>query len=98
MCIRAATIPRCDGFTTCQIGGIIGNGLAPPRSPSRRMSEQGVHGMLIYCADYRRGRFLALRADRRPENLRCQICGKSGADMRSDFNWGRTGIGGMGYC
>jgi hypothetical protein len=25
MCIRAATIPRCSGFTTDQIGGIIGH-------------------------------------------------------------------------
>jgi hypothetical protein len=25
MCIRAATIPRCSGFTTDQIGGIMGH-------------------------------------------------------------------------
>jgi hypothetical protein len=27
----------------------------------------------------------------------CKACGKRGADIRPDFNWDRTAVGGMGY-
>jgi hypothetical protein len=27
----------------------------------------------------------------------CRACGKRGADVRPDFNWNRTTVGGMGY-
>ena len=36
----------------------------------------GVHGMVVYCQDYKCSHSQTLR-----------VCGKRGADMRPDFNW-----------
>ena len=46
------------------------------------------------------------RDQRRPMDLRlsdiehrfvCEVCGKRGADVRSDFNWNRKQVSVMGY-
>lgn len=67
----------------------------------------GVHGVLVYCADYRCSHSVTLNADCWPDDLRlsdleprfiCQSCGRRGADVRPDFNWNaKRPIGGMGY-
>jgi hypothetical protein len=70
------------------------------------MREQGVRGVLIYCADYRCNHSMAISADQWADDLRlsdiedrftCSACGKRGADVRPDFNWNRTPVAAMGY-
>src|SRR5262249_44504938 len=82
---------------------------APARSQKTtfaELREQGVCGILIYCADYHWSHSQAVSADRWPDDARlsdleprfvCNVCGKRGADVRPDFNWNRTTVGGMGY-
>jgi hypothetical protein len=69
------------------------------------LRDQGVHGVLIYCADFRCSRSIAMSADQ-PDDLRlsdieprfvCRTCGHRGADVRPDFNWNRTATAMMGY-
>ena len=66
------------------------------------MREMGVHGVLVYCADYRCGHSVALSADHWADEVRlsdveprfiCKICGKRGADARSNFEPARLGTG-----
>jgi hypothetical protein len=68
--------------------------------------EMGVRGVLIYCADYHCSHSLAMNGDRWPDELRlsdieprfvCRSCGKRGADVRPDFNWGNLPVRAMGY-
>jgi hypothetical protein len=56
------------------------------------LREQGVRGLLIYCADYRRSHSIAISSDRLPDDLRlsdielrftCTACGERGADGRT---------------
>ena len=55
------------------------------------MHSQGVRGLLIYCADYRCSRSLAVSGDQWPElrlsdiepRFVCAACGKRGADGRT---------------
>jgi len=78
----------------------------PQKITFAEMRDMGVRGLLIYCQDYKCGHSLAISADRGPDGLRlsdieqrfvCKACGKRGADVRPDFNWNRTTVGGMGY-
>jgi hypothetical protein len=54
------------------------------------MREQGVRGILIYCAEYRCSHSIAISGDPWPDDVRlsneprfvCQACGKHGADGR----------------
>jgi hypothetical protein len=57
--------------------------------------EAGVHGLLIYCADYKCSHSIAISGDAWPDDLRlsdleprlvCGACGHRGADVRPDFN------------
>jgi hypothetical protein len=66
----------------------------------------GVRGVLVYCADYGCGHSVALSADHWPDEIRlsdieprfvCAACGRRGADVRPDFNWGRPVAPVMGY-
>ena len=61
-------------------------------------SARPVRGPLAYCADYRCGHSIAISGDSWPDDARlsdiearfvCQACGKRGADVRPDFNWGK---------
>jgi hypothetical protein len=61
-------------------------------------SARPVRGPLAYCADYRCGHSIAISGDSGPDDARlsdieaqfvCQACGKRGADVRPDFNWGK---------
>ena len=70
------------------------------------MRDQGVGGLLIYCADYGCSHSLAISGDRWPDDLRlsdieprfiCGACGKRGADVRPDFSGGKTATARMGY-
>jgi len=69
------------------------------------MREMGVRGLLIYCADYRCSHSIAISGDAWPDDARlsdieerftCRVCGKRGADVRPDFNWGRMPVRQMG--
>jgi hypothetical protein len=69
------------------------------------MRDMGVRGLLLYCQDYKCSHSQAISADHWPDDLRlsdiepsfvCRAaCGKRGADVRPDFNWNRTTVGGM---
>ena len=64
----------------------------PTKITFGEMRDMGVRGVLVYCADYRCSRSVALSADRWPDEMRlsvCAACGKRGAEVRLDFNWGR---------
>jgi hypothetical protein len=70
------------------------------------MREQGVRGLLIYCADYRCSHSIAISGGAWPDELRLSdieprfirgACGKRGADVRPDLNWNRTATAMMGY-
>ena len=59
------------------------------------MSAVGVHGVLIYCSDFRCSHSTAISADQWPDNTRlsdieprftCQACGQRGADVRPDWD------------
>jgi hypothetical protein len=61
------------------------------------MRSSGVRDLLIYCADYKCSHAIRMSADRWPEHVRlsdleplfvCQACGRRGADIRPDFDWG----------
>jgi hypothetical protein len=55
------------------------------------MRSAGVHGLLIYCADYRCSHSITISADRWPDDVRlsrsspCRACGHRGADARPLF-------------
>jgi hypothetical protein len=70
------------------------------------LRDMGVRGVLIYCADYHCSHFVALSADRWPDDVRlsdieprfvCAACGKRGADIRPDFNYIRSSVPATGY-
>jgi hypothetical protein len=72
------------------------------------MREQGVRGLLVYCADYRGSHSIAISGDRWPDHARlsdidsrfiCGACGHRGADVRvrPDFNWNKQTVAMMGY-
>jgi hypothetical protein len=78
----------------------------PQKITFAEMRNMGVRGILVYCADYRCSHSLAISADRWPDDVRlsdieprfvCGACGKSGADVRPDFNWNRQPVRMMGY-
>jgi hypothetical protein len=60
------------------------------------MRASGVHGVLVYCSDYRCSHSTAISADRWPDDdvrlsdlerlFSCHACGKRGADVRPDWN------------
>jgi hypothetical protein len=77
----------------------------PTKISFGEMRSSGVHGLLIYCADYRCSHYLAISGDRWPDDVRlsdlepkfvCSACGKLGADVRPDFNWNAKPVGGRG--
>jgi hypothetical protein len=79
----------------------------PQKITFAEMRESGVRGLLVYCADYRSSRSIAISADHWPDDVRlsdieprfvCQACGKRGADARPDFNWDRQPLAMMGHC
>jgi hypothetical protein len=58
-----------------------------------------VRGVLVYCADFQCSHRVAMNAAQWPDDLRLSdielrfvyaACGKRGADVRPDFNWGRS--------
>jgi hypothetical protein len=58
------------------------------------MRASGVHGILIYCADYRCSHHTTALADGWPDGMRlsdiedrfvCAACGRRGADVRPDW-------------
>ena len=70
------------------------------------MRASGVRGLVIYCTDFRCGHSQAISGDPWPDDVRlsdierrfrCTVCGKRGADVRPDFNWGKMPVKTMGY-
>jgi hypothetical protein len=64
------------------------------------MRDMGVHGLLIYCSDYKCSHLVTISGDRWPDDLRlsdiegrfvCSACGKRGAHVRPDFNCAPVG-------
>jgi hypothetical protein len=67
------------------------------------MRHSGVHGLLVYCSDYRCSHHIKLSGDvveRWPESARlsdleprfvCKACGTRGADIRPNFAPARMG-------
>ncbi|WGR67849.1 MULTISPECIES: hypothetical protein [unclassified Bradyrhizobium] len=81
-------------------------GHRPVKITLGEMREMGVRGVLVYCADYQCGHSVALNADSWPDEVRlsdleprfaCKACGRRGAEIRPDFNWGQTRGPSMGY-
>jgi hypothetical protein len=78
----------------------------PQKITFAEMRESGARGILVYCADYQCSHSIAISGDPWPDDLRlsdiehrfvCEVCGKRGADVRSDFNWNRKQVSVMGY-
>jgi hypothetical protein len=78
----------------------------PQKTTFGELRSAGVHGILIYCSDYRCSHYIAISgykwgADVRLSDLEplfvCRACGKRGADIRLDFDWDKpSGLSG-GY-
>jgi hypothetical protein len=71
----------------------------PTKITFGEMREMGVRGLLVYCADYRCSRSIAMSGDQWANEVRlsdleagfvCSVCGRRGADVRPDFNWNKT--------
>jgi hypothetical protein len=69
----------------------------PQKITFAEMRDMGICGLLVYCADYRCSHSIAVSTNQWPDDLRlsdiehrflCEVCGKRGADVRPDFNWG----------
>jgi hypothetical protein len=67
----------------------------PQKITFGEMREMGVHGVVVYCQDYKCSHSQALSADQWHNDLRlsdieqqfvCKACGKRGADVRPDFS------------
>src|SRR3954451_16825417 len=63
------------------------------------MRAMGVRGLLVYCCDYKCSHSGKISADRWPDHVRlseleplftCQACGTRPAELRPDFEWGKT--------
>jgi hypothetical protein len=70
----------------------------PQKITIAEMRDMGIRGVLVYCADYRCSRSIAISGDQWADEVRlsdiesrfvCQACGKRGEDVRPDFNWNR---------
>jgi hypothetical protein len=70
------------------------------------MRDMGVHGLLIYCSDYRCSQLITMNGDGWPDDMRlsdleprfvCSACGKRGVDVRPDSNWNQKPVVIMGY-
>ena len=71
----------------------------PQKIAFGEMPDMGIRGLLVYCADYRCNHSIAISGDQWSDDLRlsdieprfvCRACGKRGADVRPDFNWGKS--------
>jgi hypothetical protein len=78
----------------------------PQKITFAELRAEGVHGVLVYCGDYKCCHWKKHSADHWPDHVRlsdiesrfvCQSCGKRGADIRPDFSWDKGPPGGMGY-
>jgi hypothetical protein len=78
----------------------------PQKITFAEMRASGVHGVLMYCSDYRCSHHVAVLADQWPDDVRlsdleprfvCSACGKRGADVRPDFNWDRKAALARGF-
>lgn len=78
----------------------------PQKITFGEMRDTGVHGILIYCADFHCSHSIATSADRWSDDIRlsdleprfvCKACGKRGADVRPDFDWRGPPAPAMGY-
>jgi hypothetical protein len=67
----------------------------PQKITLGEMRDSGVHGLLIYCSDYRCSHSTTISAEQWADDVRlsdleekftCTACGKRGADVRPDFS------------
>jgi hypothetical protein len=70
----------------------------PQKITLAEMRVSGVHGLLIFCSDYKCSHSIAISGDEWPDDVRlsdleprftCQACGRRGADVRPNFHWER---------
>ena len=67
----------------------------PQKITFAELRAQGVHGLIIFCQDYRCSHNITMSADGWPDDVRlsdiedrfvCTACGKRGADVRAGFS------------
>jgi hypothetical protein len=94
--------PTSSGFPPRLIGEIWG--MREQKITLGEMRQSGVHGLLIYCSDYRCSYHLKISADAWPDEVRlsdleprfvCKACGTRGADIRPNFAPARMGTSGV---
>ncbi|TYL69949.1 hypothetical protein [Bradyrhizobium cytisi] len=70
-------------------------GCRPVKITFGELREMGLSGVVIWCADYRCGHWVAVSADAWPDHMRlsdieerfvCSACGMRGADVRPDWS------------
>jgi hypothetical protein len=66
----------------------------PQKITLAEMRASGVHGLLIFCSDYKCSHSIAISSDRWTDDVRlsdleprftCQACGNRGAEVRPDW-------------
>jgi hypothetical protein len=70
----------------------------PAKITFSELRDMGLHGVVVYCADYHCSHSIAISAERWGDDVRlsdiepmftCTACGKRGADVRPDLQTGR---------
>jgi hypothetical protein len=68
----------------------------PQKVTFGEMRAAGIHGILVYCADYHCSHHIAISGDQWPDDVHlsdiesdfvCSVCGARGAEVRPDFDW-----------
>ena len=68
------------------------NKRCPTKITYRELREEGIHGLIIFCQDYRCSHNVTMSADGWPDDVRlsdiedrfvCTACGKRAADARA---------------
>jgi len=76
----------------------------PQKITFAEMRAQGIHGLLVYCSDFRCSHLVAISANRDAVRLSdieprftCGACGRRGAEVRPDFDWDKPAVRIRGY-
>ena len=68
----------------------------PQKITFGEMRAAGIHGIVVYCADYHCSHHIAINGDEWPDDVHlsdiensfvCSVCGNRGAEVRPDFDW-----------
>jgi hypothetical protein len=78
----------------------------PQKITFAELRAQGVHGLLVYCQDYRCSHSIEMTADPWPDHVRlsdiehrfvCTVCGKRGAEIRGNPDWDKPAARTRGF-